>query len=165
MASKEIKIKCRDIKGKEYLVDSKKVAFRPSVYGILIKQNKILLSRQWDGYDFPGGGIKINETIREALKREFLEETGLRIKPKKLIECQTSFFITPFEEEAVNSILIYFLCAKNSGRISTRNFDKYEKKYAQKAEWIGLSEIENIKFCNSVDSIEIIGKALNNYKL
>ena len=56
-------ITCLDIKGNKSKVPVSKLTFRPSVYGVIIKNGSILLSRQWDGYDFPGGGIKIGETI------------------------------------------------------------------------------------------------------
>ena len=68
-------IKCRNVHGKESDAPIDKFKFRPSVYGVLIEDDKILLSRQWDGYDFPGGGIELDETIEEALRREFIEET------------------------------------------------------------------------------------------
>jgi 8-oxo-dGTP pyrophosphatase MutT (NUDIX family) len=71
------KIICKDIKGNEYAVPVEQLSFRPSVYGIIIQEGKILLSKQWDGYDFPGGGIKLGETIEQALLREVKEETGL----------------------------------------------------------------------------------------
>ena len=72
---------CHDISDREYAVSPDKFIFRPSVYGVLIEDGKILLSRQWDGYDFPGGGMNIDETLEEALLREFWEETGLRVRP------------------------------------------------------------------------------------
>ena len=49
---------CRDLDKREFAVSSDKLVFRPSVYGILIENSKVLLPKQWDGYDFPGGGIK-----------------------------------------------------------------------------------------------------------
>ena len=43
------------------------------------KDNKVLIEiRSDDGfYDFPGGGVDLNETVEEAAKRELFEETGL----------------------------------------------------------------------------------------
>ena len=51
---------------------------RPSVRGIIIKDNKVAMvySHKYDYYKFPGGGIESNEDIITALKREVLEETG-----------------------------------------------------------------------------------------
>lgn len=71
------KITCRTIDGKTQEVDAGDLAFRPSVYSVAIRDGKVLLSPQWDGYDFPGGGVELGEAIDEAFRREIKEETGL----------------------------------------------------------------------------------------
>jgi len=157
----EKKIICTDINGNKTNVSPSKLSFRPAIYGIIIENEKILLSRQWDGYDFPGGGIEIGETITDALRREIKEETGLDVQIGKIISCENSFFKMPHNEDNfVHSVHIYYLCKRISGEITIKNFDEYEKKYANMPEWIGLETIEKIKFCNSVDSIRIIRNAL-----
>lgn len=70
---KKQKIICNDPFGNKREVEPDKLIFRPSVYGVLIEDGKVLLIQQWDGHDFPGGGVEIHETLRQALKREFLE--------------------------------------------------------------------------------------------
>jgi 8-oxo-dGTP pyrophosphatase MutT (NUDIX family) len=70
-------IVCHDHDNQEFIVAPSQLSFRPSAYGILIEDNKVLLSKQWDGYDFPGGGVEVDETLEEAVVREFWEETGL----------------------------------------------------------------------------------------
>ncbi len=75
-------VNCEDIKGNITQVSTKDLSFRPTVHGVITKNNQILLSKQWDGYDFPGGGIKLGETIEEALIREVKEETGVDVKLK-----------------------------------------------------------------------------------
>jgi len=55
----------------------------PSVYLVLIKDNKILLSRRhntgyFDGnYSFPAGHLDGNETLKKAMVRETKEEIGV----------------------------------------------------------------------------------------
>lgn len=150
--------------GRLYKVDAKKLTFRPSIYGILIEKNKILLSKQFDGYDFPGGGAELHETIEQTLKRKFWEETGFKVKPVKLIRVGTSFFYARLRKQYWNCPFFYFLVKKVNGKLSTINFDEYEKKYADLAEWIGLEKIGKIKFINSFlgnqGSIKIIKQAL-----
>lgn len=154
------KVFCHDINHKKRKIDANKLIFRPAVYGVLIERGKILLSKQWDGYDFPGGGVKINETIKQALEREFWEETGVKVKDKQIIACETSFFILPFSKKPTNSIVIYFLCKKISGKPSAAHLKGHETKYAGMPEWIDLKRINKIKFYNSVDSVKIIKKAV-----
>ena len=62
------------------------------VYGIAIEGDKVLISPQFDGYDWLGGTFKIGEDTIQTLKREFKEETGLDVEPIKLLDVETSLF-------------------------------------------------------------------------
>ena len=151
---------CRDINDKWHRVPvSKLTGFRPSVYGVIIRGNKVLLSPQWDGYDFPGGGVNLGETIEHALVREVWEETGLRVKAGRLVSVQDSFFILPNNGKPVQSILMFYSCRVVGGKLSTKHFDEYEKSYARIAEWVDLKKVGTLKFYNPVDSPAIIRKA------
>jgi len=147
--------------GKTEPVQAEKLIFRPSVYGIIIEGEKILLSPQWDGYDFPGGGVEKGETLEEALLREVKEETGLTVKKGGIIACEQDFFKSWYYKDVFcHSILMYFLCTNPEGEISTDGFDELEKEYMKKAEWVDIDKIDNLKFYNGVDSPAIIRKAL-----
>ena len=61
------------------------------VYGLLLKDNKILLIKKcggpYDGkLDLPGGTIEFNEGIEDALIREFKEEVGIDILVYKIFD-------------------------------------------------------------------------------
>jgi 8-oxo-dGTP pyrophosphatase MutT (NUDIX family) len=158
------KVKYRDINNNVGEVDVDKLFFRPSVYGVLIEGDKILLSPQWDGYDFPGGGMEIYETVEQALEREFWEETGLKVKRREIVVCESNFFKLPYggnEGQYCNSIAMYYLCERIGGELSTGNFDEHEKEYAKMPKWVDLKNIEKIKFYTSVDNIDIINKVMN----
>ena len=73
----------RDINNKPYKVKASEVKFRPSIYGVLIRNNKVLLVPQWNGYDFPGGGIKIGENLDRHLKESFGKKPGFWQKGEK----------------------------------------------------------------------------------
>ena len=54
------------------------------VYGICMRDNKMLVIRKNRGpyihrFDLPGGQLEHGETLTEAMKREFVEETGFEI--------------------------------------------------------------------------------------
>lgn len=135
------------------------LSFRPSVYGILIEDKKILLSKQWDGYDFPGGGMNIDETIEETLVREFWEETGIKVKMDRLVACENVFYHSIMRNESWNWLGIYYLCHKNGGDLSIQNVDDEERKYLSMPEWIELTSVEKLKFYNNVDSLKLINTA------
>lgn len=152
-------VTCEDIDKKPFKVKAEELIFRPSIYGLLFKGDKILLSKQWDGYDFPGGGIKKGELALEALKREFWEETGLHITPDKLITVTENFFISIESRKSLHGILIYYICKSPKGQISTKYFDIHEKTYLSAAQWIAIKDIKKIKFYNGVDSVKLIQQA------
>ena len=152
------KIRCYDRDGKEYEVDESELTFRPSVYGIVIKDGKILLAKQWDGYDFPGGGVEIGETVREALKREVKEETGMEVKVGEILLCEDTFFKLPFRGNFVHSILMYYICEVEGGELSMANFDEDEKKYGGMPEWVDLDQAKNVKIYSSINAKKIFEK-------
>ena len=54
------------------------------VYGICMRDDKLLVIRKNRGpyihrFDLPGGQLEHGETLMEAMKREFVEETGFEI--------------------------------------------------------------------------------------
>ena len=61
--------------------------------GVCIKKDKILICQRFEPecpdahlkWELPGGKCDFGETPKEALKREFLEETGIEIKVERLI--------------------------------------------------------------------------------
>lgn len=160
---KNKKVVCHDTEKNEFSVSADKLKFRPSVYGILIENNKILLSKQWDGYDMPGGGVDLHETLEEALQREFFEETGLKVEIGRPVHCGTSFFnpshSAKHKHEYWNCPLIYYVVKKVGGKISKDNFDEEEKNYLDLPEWIDIDKISKIKFYNPADSVDLIKKA------
>lgn len=150
-------VTCHDIEGNNYEVPASELVFRPAVYGVIIKDNKILLSKCWDGYDFPGGGIELGEPTDEAIVREVKEETGLDIKPGKIMHANHSFFKLPYKGTFVHSIHLYFECSIIGGELTTEFFDAQEKKYAAMAEWVELDHLEDLTIYSSVSAREVLG--------
>ena len=161
---KERSVFCRDIWGKKYKTRISELNFRVSVYGLIFKGSKILLSKQWDGYDFPGGGIEKGELIEDALKREVREETGMKIEPADLITAAEDFFVSIESKRRLHSILLYYLCLKPKSRITTKYFDKFEKQYLQPAEWVDIRQVNKLKFYNGVDSLKLIKQGYALYR-
>ena len=63
------------------------------VGAVLIKDNKIILPKRAsnlkvlpDKYEFPGGKVEKNETLKEALKRELYEELSIDVDIEDIID-------------------------------------------------------------------------------
>ena len=150
---------CHDKDNNKFEVPVDELIMRPSIYGVIIRDDKILLVRQWDGYDFPGGGIDLGEDLRDALVREVREETGMEAKVGEIFSCENSFFKTE-KGKCLHSILLYFTCEIVGGELSIDGIDEAEKAYVHELpEWVPLANIEKIKFYNSADSLKIIAAA------
>jgi 8-oxo-dGTP pyrophosphatase MutT (NUDIX family) len=84
--------------------------FRPIRMGVrvmMIQNNKVWLVRQtyMPGWFMPGGGLKKNETLEEAARREALEETGAELGEVMLMGAYSNLV----EWKSDHNIL--FLCA------------------------------------------------------
>lgn len=153
------KVMCRGVHGESEEVAVAELAWRPSVYGVIIKDNAVLLSRQWDGYDFPGGGVDLGETLAEALEREIYEETGLTAQAGTRIDVFEDFFVHPVSAKKYQTLLFYYTASTAPGVITALHKDESEQ-YLQEAEWVPLNNVASLKFYNSVDSAALIEKAV-----
>lgn len=87
-------------------------AFTIRVYGLLIHEKQILLSREniYGGVytKFPGGGLEFGEGTIDCLKREFMEECQLQIEVKKHFYTTEDFVPSAFSNR-MQVMSIYYL--------------------------------------------------------
>lgn len=91
-----------------FMLGEEKFNFR---VGALIENNgKFLMARgpQEECYYSVGGRVKIGETLEQAVLREVMEETGVRIKAAKLAVLHENFFEN-FEGISYHEISAYFI--------------------------------------------------------
>lgn len=146
-------VTCLDVQGNKYEIPVNELQWRPSVYGIIIKDNQVLMSKQFgDMYNLPGGGVDLGEKIEAAVLREVKEETGIDATNPKSLGVENSFFHSAHgNKNSYHSILIYYVCEFAGGELSTGGFDDYEKQYAEMAEWIPIDSIDTVKIASTVD--------------
>lgn len=99
--------------------------------GILANsKNEILLQKRSDfnAWGLPGGALEFGESAQEACVREFLEETGLKVRTKSLLGVSTNF-IQHYPNQDVAQAVTVELVEKMSKEISSETLDlKYFSK-------------------------------------
>lgn len=143
-------------------VSIKDLVFRPSIYGIIVQGDSVLLNRHVSGkYEVPGGGIDLGEDLEEALHREIMEETGLEvdIQSSQPLFVESSFF-KPSKSESYHTILMFYLCKNPRGKITRENYiDDYERENLTLASWVNIEDAKKIEYMLPVDMTQVIENA------
>ena len=144
-----------DINGNQYEVPVDQLVWRPAAYGIVVNDDKILLTKQRGKFHLPGGGIELGEMPEDAVLREIREETGLEAAYPKLVGSISGFFSLTFPEGTppthVQSILLYYRCKLVGGTLSTDGFEEDEKSIGELAQWIPLEQLDHIEAGSTAD--------------
>jgi len=119
--------------------------FVVAVHGLIKKSGKYLVTKRASTndympnfWDIPGGSIKFGEETPHALKREILEETGLKIKMGKII------FAYGFKSsESRHQFQLVYLCDYLSGDVKLNPKEHSDYRWATIAE---IKKLKNIAF-------------------
>lgn len=133
-----------------------KIHYREAVRAIIFKENKVLMlfSSLNGDYKFPGGGIEKDETHKDALLRETLEETACNISiNEKFME------INEYDEGQVegfdvfNMLSIYYFASL----IEKNNNIKIEDEHSIPV-WIEVEEayLKNLEISRRENSVKWI---------
>lgn len=83
---------------------------RPGAYGVAHgADGRLFLVRTKDGLEIPGGGIEPGEGAEEALRREFLEETGYELEAVTPWLCIQQFLTQPAEGKFYHKYPYFYL--------------------------------------------------------
>ena len=153
------KVTTYDVYGKSHDVDVDNLEISVHVYGIAMDdEGNVLISPQWDGFDFPGGTAEKGETHVDTLKREFREESGYDVEPTELIGFETSFF--HHRNKDYQSYLVFYRVKIVGGELSDAGFNEEERQYAKMARWVTLDELKSMHHACSVNVIDGLLKKL-----
>ncbi len=93
--------------------------FSCRIYGVLVEGSKVLLTRSKfidrEFVNFPGGGMEPGEAPVSALKREFVEETGLEIEPVKVLYASEGLHLST--QIPMQIVAMYWLVEKRGGTL------------------------------------------------
>lgn len=154
-----------DAKGQKHQINSHKIISRKAVYGLYLKNGKLLMVKDKvsNNWEFPGGGIENNESFLKALKREFLEETGLvildnKISLNKIIYSCEELFFDINSNQTWKTKRNFFLISQVKGLINKQG----NKDDIIKARFFSLSHLPFSQVSQTVR--QVLNKLLRRYK-
>ena len=114
---------------------------RVSVRAIILQNEKMVsMYREKNGriyYTFPGGGLQENESEKECVIREVIEEFGMVVEPIKKV----------YTYESEKSIEHFYLCKHISGEFGSGQGEEFQddrNKGVYKPMMIEISNIPNL---------------------
>jgi 8-oxo-dGTP pyrophosphatase MutT (NUDIX family) len=139
-------IECVTLYGLKKLIPQEKLTMRPSVYGIIVHEGKILLlnTRHTGKYCLPGGGVNTGERIEEALKREVREEAGIEVRVDRFAHFAEEFFYYDPLDVAFHGLLFYYHCTPLTFNLAPD--DRVDDAEAEKPRWIPVETLSGDDF-------------------
>lgn len=108
---------------------------RSAVYGIVINnEGRVAVIKTLTGYFLPGGGIENEETHKECLDREFVEETGYEIIIEKYVGKSSLYHISKTNQHIHG--IGYFYMVSLSCMTNKKSEDDHELVWIEKVECI-----------------------------
>lgn len=113
--------------------------FSYRVGGILIKENKILLTKDLNGYTIPGGHVQFGETSEQTVVREFKEESNLDVFSKEVLAVYENFW--EWNKKKCHQICIFHLLGlKNEKQTVKIGKEDEDKEFV----WLELGKLKEI---------------------
>ena len=101
--------------------------FKMRVGAVVVNNGKILVakSRKFEGFIFPGGHVKLGETSREAIVREFEEEVGVKGHIDKLLCIHENIYNDSLKDRVFQEVVYYYVIIPDNP-IPKDNFTREE---------------------------------------
>src|SRR5215475_10850783 len=114
---------------------------------VLVKRGHAPLLGKWS---IPGGVLEVGETLRTAVVREVLEETGLTIEPGELLGVFER--VVPDEQGRMryHYVLIDFLCRRVTGELVAADD-------AEEARWFSREDLRALDLARETEEVILKG--------
>jgi ADP-ribose pyrophosphatase YjhB (NUDIX family) len=114
---------------------------------LLVERGREPLKGYWS---LPGGVLECGETLREGIRREVLEETGLEIQPSSIVEVFERIMRDADGRPEYHYVLIDYLCTVDSGTLKAGDD-------VARAEWFPHDEVARLLLTEG--TLPVIDKA------
>ncbi len=147
---------------------------RVRVCGICLQGSSVLMvkhssiNKEGIFWSPPGGGLEYSEPTEEALKREFIEETGLTITVERFL-CTHEFLSPP-----LHGIELFFLVSQTGGQLITGTDPEMEgHQILQETRFMEFEELKALpptmvhhlfSFCHSIDELNALSGLYRYYR-
>ena len=152
-------VKCRTLFNQEKLIPAESLIQRPSVYGLIIQNGKLLVAKgqYTQRYVLPGGGIEKGEAIDAALVREVKEETGIEIEVREFLHFTTDFFYYDPLDLAIHGFLFFYGCKPLTTDLKLPDYPPEEGLEAPF--WVEIERLDSAAFQSHGDlTMQLIGR-------
>lgn len=135
----------------DYLNDNDITEIVIRMKGLIINDNNIFLGKEKNIYQFPGGHLEDNETFKDCLKREILEETGIELEDNEIKRpfMKVTYMNKDWPKIGNNrkaEIYYYVIETDKKPNLNKVNYTEHEK--------LGNFRIETIPINESISIIE-----------
>jgi len=110
---------------------------------LLVRRDTEPLRGEWS---VPGGMLQLGETLRDGVRREALEETGVRVEPGEVLDVFDSIFTDGLGKTQYHYVLIDYLCRVISG-------DAQAGSDVSDVRWVSMEALPAMGLRESVEQV------------
>jgi mutator protein MutT len=121
------------------------------VGAVIVHQGRVLLVRRATEplkgeWSVPGGALELGEKLRDGVRREVREETGLEVEPGEVLEVFDSLFTDAEGRTQYHYVLIDYLCRLLAGEAAAAS-DVSEVR------WVTAEELAKMELRDSIRGV------------
>jgi mutator protein MutT len=138
--------------------DDRRYPRRPivGVGAIVVQRDRVLLVERGreplkGTWSLPGGVVEVGEHLKDAIRREVREETGIEVEPLRLVEVFERIMPDESGRTEYHYVLIDYLCSVTGGKLKAQSD-------ARQARWVPRAELASYRITEG--TLAVIEKAL-----
>lgn len=129
-----------------------------AVGAIIIKDSRVVLVRKAGDHRWsvPGGAVKLGEKLKDALKREVLEECGIKIVPGEFVGAFDRIICDANGKVKYHYVIVDFMAEAESEGLKAGSD-------AAQARWVPIGELGNYSLTEGLGGLlrELAAKKIN----